>query len=360
MRLAKAVDRFLAWRQLERDATPKSLDSYWRTLRAMTDWLESRAGEDVRLTDLEGRKGTELLREFIAADCGRLSASTRSTRISYLHSFWRWALEEDLIEADPAAPIRRPPKRKPDIYRPDATELLMGRRACEIEELPAWLLMEGVGLRASSVTRCRWEHVDLRRGRVRAFTKGQHWQTFPIDAEVLEELRRVYRDLEPAPDDHVFTVSLERWETNEHRVRTVRDPKRPASEKALWTLVQRVCKRAGIRPVGPHALRHGFATRLRRRGLAKEEIQQLLGHADAKSTEAYLDELRLDELEDALSGRDRGATLQALPSSRMGPRNLASRLVEAAGIEPASGPAEGERNGETGLDDPSPPEGGVT
>jgi len=360
MRLSKAVDRFLAYRKLERDATPKSLDSYWRTLRDLNDYLAARLGDEATLHDLEGRPGTELLREFIAHNAGRLSASTRSTRISYLHSFFAWAESEDLIESDPSRRIRRPPKRRPDVYRPDATELTLGRRACLPEELPAWLLMEGVGLRAFSVCECRWEHVDLRRGRVRAFTKGHHWQTFPIDGEILEALRAAYRVLQPAQDDYVFTVTVERWVDNEHRIRSVRDPKERSSEKALWTMVRRVCKRAGVREVGPHALRHGFATRLRRRGLAKEEIQQLLGHTDPKTTEAYLDELRLDELEDALAGRDRGTTLPAFPDRATPSGVPANRLMEAAGIEPASGVAGVDRASVTEDDDPPGPEGGGT
>ncbi len=32
MRIERAIDAFLDWRQLERDATPRSLDSYQRIL----------------------------------------------------------------------------------------------------------------------------------------------------------------------------------------------------------------------------------------------------------------------------------------------------------------------------------------
>jgi site-specific recombinase XerC len=32
MRIERAIDAFLAWRELERDATPRSIDSYRRVL----------------------------------------------------------------------------------------------------------------------------------------------------------------------------------------------------------------------------------------------------------------------------------------------------------------------------------------
>src|SRR5438128_2263075 len=108
--------------------------------------------------------------------------------------------------------------------------------------------MEGVGLRRSEVLGCRWEDLDLFRGRVRVQRKGRHWHRLPIDPDVLDELRRSYRELQPEPDDHVFTVEIEVWINERQRERRRKDPKTPASEQALWRLTRRTCKRCGVRP----------------------------------------------------------------------------------------------------------------
>lgn len=89
------------------------------------------------------------------------SASTRSNVISVLHSFFAWADSEDLIDVDPSRKIRRPPKRKPDVYRPSLDELARIRAAALLHELPALLLMEGAGLRRSEVLACRRADLDL-------------------------------------------------------------------------------------------------------------------------------------------------------------------------------------------------------
>ena len=44
MRIERAIDAFLDWRRLERDATPRSVDSYRRILfKLAEDYPEARA-----------------------------------------------------------------------------------------------------------------------------------------------------------------------------------------------------------------------------------------------------------------------------------------------------------------------------
>jgi integrase len=89
--------------------------------------------------------------------------------ISVLHSFFDWANVEDLIELDPSAKIRRPRKRRPDVYRPSLDELRRIRDAARGHERPAIVLMEGAGLRRAEVLGCRWADFDMVRGRLRVF-----------------------------------------------------------------------------------------------------------------------------------------------------------------------------------------------
>src|SRR4051812_34555368 len=223
MRIERAIDAFLDWRVVERDATPRSIDSYRRIL-----WKLAEDYPDVDVAALT----TADLRAFLSRWRKR-SASTRSNIISVLHSFFGWMEEEDLLDADPSRKIRRPPKRKADIYRPSLEELARVRSSALAYERPAILLMEGSGLRRSEVLTCRWADLDLVRSRVRVFRKGRNWQWLPLDPDVVTELRESFCGLQPELEDHVFTVEVEQWVSQFKRVRRRKDPRQPASEQAL-------------------------------------------------------------------------------------------------------------------------------
>jgi site-specific recombinase XerD len=133
VRIERAIDAFLDWRQLERDATARSLDSYQRILwKLARDYPEA----DIRaLTTVDLRaflKGW--VNESKTVRGVDLSAATRSNIISVLHSFFGWAEYEDVIESDPSRKIRRPRKRRPEVYRPSLEELQRVRIAGRVRE----------------------------------------------------------------------------------------------------------------------------------------------------------------------------------------------------------------------------------
>lgn len=302
MRVSRAIDRFLDQMQLENDFTARSVESYGSVLYRMVDAPPRGFGDEVQLHELDGSAGTEKLRAHIAHNWGTTTSGRRANVISIHHTFWDWAEDEGFIEADPSRRIKRPPRRRADVYRPPAVDLELGYRATTLEERAAWVLMSEVALRASTVVELTWRRVDLTHGRISVRVKGGHRDPLPLSPIALERLREVYRELEPDQDDHVFTVEHHRFAGNRRLVYT-RDPKKPASTKALWQMVKRVCKRAGVREFGPHALRHGFATQfLRDSDRDVASLQGLLRHSSIETTMGYVDELRLEELEEALRG----------------------------------------------------------
>jgi len=352
MRIARAIDAFLDWGRVERDWTPRTLDSYRRIL----DVLVAELGSEYPIDKLSGRAGTDTLRTILAKHWGKTSAGTRANRISALHSFFAWAEEHTLVGDDPARRLRRPPRRRADIYRPPAIDVELCLRACTVHEHAPWIVMARRGFRASTVCALRWSDLDLQNGLARVQVKGGHRDWVPLGPQATRELRDVYRLLEPDHDDHVFTVEVE-WEHGSRgRRRIRRDPKQPASTKSLWLMVRRVCGRAGVTLFGPHALRHSFATSFLRTDplRSQRDLQGLMGHSSIATTELYLDDLRRDELEDALR---RGTSVA--DEDDEAEEDTSEGLYAASGpgrsrTSGPSGPTE-EAGGDRADDDPRPP-----
>ena len=331
MRVSRAIDRFLEQMQLERDFTDRSVHSYGSVLYRLCDEPPRGLGIDIQLHELDGREGTDKLREHIARNWGKTSTGRRANVISVHHTFFEWAEEEGFIESDPARKIKRPPRRKADVYRPPTVDQDLGLAATTLYERAAWVLANDLGLRASTIVQTQWRHIDLTQARISVHVKGGHRIRLPISPIALDRLRAVYREIEPDPDDHVFTVEHHRFAGN-NRLTYRRDPKRPASTKSLWAMVKRVCKRAGIREFGPHALRHGFASRfLRDSEHDMYALRQLMGHAQMSTTEGYTSELDLEELEEALRKASERRTSVASSGDE-------SEGDSATGLEASSGP----------------------
>lgn len=59
--------------------------------------------------------------------------------------------------------------------------------------------------------------------------------------------------------------------------------KQPKDDSPLM----KVCRKAGLRRIGWHVLRHTYASHLTMRGATSAEVQMLLGHASLSMTQRY-------------------------------------------------------------------------
>jgi hypothetical protein len=128
-------------------------------------------------------------------------------------------------------------------------------------------------------------------------------------------------------------------------------------------MVRRVCKRAGVRQVGPHALRHGFAVRyLRESGRDSKALQELMGHVDSSTTDSYLDALNTEELEQSWQQIDeqRRAAHKRRPSRQQEAERAREGICARQELNLRPGAAEEDSPGGTELEPPLEPGSGVT
>jgi integrase len=136
------------------------------------------------------------------------------------------------------------------------------------------------GLRQGELLALRWQDVDLvgRRLMVRrsavngdvAAPKNGKTREVPLSAEAHAALKS-QRAVSAMRGELV-------WPHREGRLLTAND--------CWWPLIY-ACRRAGLREIGWHTLRHTFASHLVMRGASLKAVQELLGHASMEMTLRY-------------------------------------------------------------------------
>ena len=140
------------------------------------------------------------------------------------------------------------------------------------------LLALRTGLRQGELLGLKWDDIDLvagrlmvRRSAVRGVVgtpKNGKSREIPLSDDAIAILRSLPSRF---PGGLVFSHE-------DGRMLTKGDCKHP-----LW----RACRKAGLRQVGWHVLRHTFASHLAMRGVALKAIQELLGHSTMEMTMRY-------------------------------------------------------------------------
>jgi integrase/recombinase XerD len=134
------------------------------------------------------------------------------------------------------------------------------------------------GTRASEVVGLRLDSVHLEHGYCRCQGKGNRQRVVPLGRKAVEALRAYLSEQRPhlalrCPDSPWVFLSR---------------GGRPLTRVSLWLLVKKYARRAGITSkVSPHTLRHSFATHLLEGGADLRTVQEMLGHANIRTTQQY-------------------------------------------------------------------------
>ena len=276
-----AIDGFAQALWLEDGLAAHTLAAYRRDVSLFARWLFQTQGLSLMDT-LEHH-----VQAYFAERHGQTKATSANRRLTVFKRFFRWALRERLIHADPtlrllaAKQALRVPKTLGEsqvealLTAPDVTTHLGLRDRAMLE------LMYASGLRVSELVSLKTLHVSLNEGVLRILGKGRKERLVPFGEEAREWLQRYLAQARPAmlgarqTEDLFVTTSGPKPGTGMSRV-------------MFWSLVKRYALDAGITaPLSPHTLRHAFATHLLNHGADLRAVQMLLGHADIATTTIY-------------------------------------------------------------------------
>jgi integrase/recombinase XerD len=272
-----AIDRFVDAVWIEDGLSANTLAAYRRDLALYAAWLERSSGRA-----LDETREADLLAYGVARHAGS-AATTANRRLTVFKRYFRWALREQRIGADPTLKLRaaRQPLRVPKSLSEAQVEALLGAPDVEsprgLRDRAMLELMYASGLRVSELVTLKTVHLGLAEGALRVTGKGSKERLVPFGEEAHAWLQRYLGEARAAILDGQATDAL---------FVTARGG--PMTRQMFWKLIKAHAARAGIdAPLSPHTLRHAFATHLLNHGADLRAVQMLLGHADISTTTIY-------------------------------------------------------------------------
>jgi integrase/recombinase XerD len=271
-----SLREFLLYLRVERGLSANTVEAYRRDLEKVAAWAEAERGKDLVSLSRED------IRDFLRwMNEHGYEARSVARSIATLRNFFKFLILEGILRNDPTASLEVPKSWQTlprfltleEVHRlleqPDTTRDLGIRDRAILE------LLYATGLRASELVALRLSDVDWDRGVLVCLGKGSRERLVPIGRSAMEWLTR-------------YLPVRQRWLGSRVSAWLFISPRGHAlTRQALWKLVARYGRAAGLGRVMPHMLRHTFATHLLEHGADLRSVQMMLGHSDLSTTQVY-------------------------------------------------------------------------
>jgi integrase/recombinase XerD len=263
----------------ERGMAVNTLLAYGRDLERFARWLAEQESKDhLRLTLADWSRYVGLLREQ------KLAPPSIARHLVALKMFYRFLRLEGHIEQSTVDLLSAPAlwQRIPHVLSPENVERLLdapqGKDRFGVRDRALLETLYATGARASEAVHLKLADVYLDHGFCRCFGKGGKQRVVPLGRPAQQALRAYLQELRPkllARQTEVPWVFVSRGG-------------KPLTREMVWVLVKKYARRMGIHgKVSPHTLRHSFATHLLEGGADLRTVQELLGHANIRTTQHY-------------------------------------------------------------------------
>lgn len=274
-----SIDSFIDALWLEDGLSKNTLEAYRRDLSLLSNWLTQAAQSGTHLD----QTAQAHIEAYFVAQFTNSKATSANRRLTVFKRYFRWALREGTIQADPTLKLQ-PAKQSPRspkvmsesnvealLTAPDDTTPLGQRDRAMLE------LLYASGLRVSELVNLKTHHLSLNDGVVRVTGKGDKQRLVPFGQLAREAIEQYLASARPEilggqQTDDLFVT---------HRGSCM-------TRVMFWILVNKYALAIGLESLpSPHTLRHAFATHLLNHGADLRAVQLLLGHADISTTTIY-------------------------------------------------------------------------
>ena len=280
MHISEAVDGFISFQTIERNASSLTIKAYSTDLVELMDYSYSEKVEEIEAVDYY------LLRGYVAGLYEKgLAKSSIERKLAAVRSFFKYLFKKEKISEDPARMLKYPKKEKriPNVFPMDDIMKLLnspdmekksGKRDKVILEL-----LYGTGMRVSELVGLNMNDIDFAGSRIKIRGKGKKERIVPLSGFYMKLINAYMASI----SDFVDEGAAQDYEALILNRRGTR-----LSSRNVLELVKKYLLAAELPDTySPHSFRHTFATHLLGAGADLRSIQELLGHESLATTQKY-------------------------------------------------------------------------
>lgn len=266
------ISDFLSYLEVEANYSKNTINSYENDLNKLEEYYKNK--DLLKITSKDIEKYIQTLSD--------LAPTTVSHNISSLKTFYSYFLKQGRISNNPTDGIRSP---KLGIHLPTYLTIDEVNKLLDIEVTDAFSsrnkaileLMYATGLRISEVISLEFKNIDYDECIIRVMGKGSKERIVPVNDYAIKYLKEYIDNYRP---------ELVKNEINNYIF--LNNHGRMLTRQGIFKMIKNYAALKNIKKtIGPHTLRHTFATHLLENGADLRVIQELLGHSDISTTQIY-------------------------------------------------------------------------
>lgn len=266
------ISDFLSYLEVEANYSKNTINSYENDLNKFEEYYKSK--DLLKITSKDIEKYIQTLSD--------LAPTTVSHNISSLKTFYSYFLKQGRISNNPTDGIKSP---KLGIHLPTYLTIDEVNKLLDIEVTDAFSsrnkaileLVYATGLRISEVISLEFKNIDYDECIIRVMGKGSKERIVPVNDYAIKYLKEYIDNYRP---------ELVKNEINNYIF--LNNHGRMLTRQGIFKMIKNYAALKNIKKtIGPHTLRHTFATHLLENGADLRVIQELLGHSDISTTQIY-------------------------------------------------------------------------
>lgn len=268
----KHIDIYLDYLKYERKLSNNTISSYKDNLVYFKEFLMTKSTVYVDKEDI--KKFLEINKER--------SDRTRAHYLTVLKSFYNFLFSNNYIKNNPCENIVLPKlsKKLPKHLTIEEVEKLLDielKTPLDYRNKAMLELLYATGVRISELLNLTISNVSFDDDMIRVIGKGSKERIIPVGEIAMDSLK-VYLE--------GYRNSLLKNKSSEYLFLNTFG--NPISRQGFFKIIKQECLKKEIKQdIGPHTLRHSFASHLLNNGADLRIVQELLGHSDISTTQIY-------------------------------------------------------------------------